>query len=133
LVGANEFPSFLYPNDTVYNPRDQERGLFRGHILIRTLHALYTGQSSALTGHRTAMRESQGELHEMRELFPEAIAYAAVEVCLSAFAVCIAYCCIQAHFALSSLGNWSEIEKCDFDYFKFFKNCVTLLNDPDEE
>lgn len=34
-VGAHDFPSFLYPAGTVYDPENKEEGLFRGHVLIR--------------------------------------------------------------------------------------------------
>jgi hypothetical protein len=41
---------------------------------------------------------------------------------------------LQAHFGLSSLENWNDIENCDFDYVLFFNNCVKLLKDtPDDE
>jgi hypothetical protein len=34
-IGANEFPSFLYPAGTVHDPANEEEGLFKGHIFIR--------------------------------------------------------------------------------------------------
>lgn len=34
-IGAKEYPSFLYPDGTVYNCRNIEDGLFRGHVFIR--------------------------------------------------------------------------------------------------
>ena len=40
---------------------------------------IYTGKSSAFTGHRSAPKPSQAEMHGMREVFPEAVAYAAVQ------------------------------------------------------
>jgi hypothetical protein len=47
---------------------------------LQTLRMIYTGKSSALTGHRSAPKPSQAEMHGMREVFPEAVAYAAVQV-----------------------------------------------------
>ena len=44
------------------------------------LRALFTGKSSAFTGHRAASKPSQAEMHGMRKVFPEAVAYAAVQV-----------------------------------------------------
>jgi hypothetical protein len=41
---------------------------------------IYTGKSSAFTGHRSAPKPSQAEMHGMREVFPESVAYAAVQV-----------------------------------------------------
>lgn len=96
-IGANEYPSFLYPVDTVYDPTNDEEGLFRGHIFIRvsishslsiyacqyslqTLRAIYTGKGSALDGYCITSKESQGEIHHMREVFAEAVGNAAVQV-----------------------------------------------------
>lgn len=47
---------------------------------LQTLRMIYTGKSSAFTGHRSAPKPSQAEMHGMCEVFPEAIAYAAVQV-----------------------------------------------------
>jgi len=47
---------------------------------LQTLRMIYTGKSSAFTGHRSAPKPSQAEMHGMREVFPEAVAYAAVQV-----------------------------------------------------
>lgn len=41
---------------------------------------IYTGKGSAFTGYRSAPKHSQAEMHGMREVFPEAVAYAAVQV-----------------------------------------------------
>ena len=47
---------------------------------LQTLRMIYTGKSSALTSHRSAPKPSQAEMHGMHEVFPEAVAYAAVQV-----------------------------------------------------
>ena len=91
------WPSFLYPPGTEFNVNELDKNLFRGPILIRvcffpffglscswlnyqqTLRMIYTGKSSAFTGHRSAPKPSQAEMHGMREVFPEAVAYAAVQ------------------------------------------------------
>lgn len=44
---------------------------------------IYTGKGSAFTGYRSAAKPSQAEMHGMREVFPEAVAYAAVQVRLN--------------------------------------------------
>jgi uncharacterized protein DUF6698 len=41
---------------------------------------IYTGLGSAFTGYRSAPKPSQAEMHGMREVFPEAVTYAAVQV-----------------------------------------------------
>ena len=53
------------------------------HCSPQTLHAIYTGKSSAFTGYRLASKPSQAEIHDMHEVFPEAVAYAAVQVRLN--------------------------------------------------
>src|SRR6267378_6571813 len=50
-------------------------------LLFQSLRTIYTGKSSAFTGYRSASKPSQAEIHGMREVFPEAVAYAAVQVC----------------------------------------------------
>jgi hypothetical protein len=35
IIRAKDFPSFLYPHDTVYDPDAIDEGLFRGHVFIR--------------------------------------------------------------------------------------------------
>jgi hypothetical protein len=92
------WPSFLYPEGTAYNELELDKGLFHGHVFLRVrfpfyfyilsspcnifqgLHAIFTGKSSAFTGHRAASKPSQAEMHGMRQVFPEAVAYAAVQV-----------------------------------------------------
>jgi hypothetical protein len=32
---ASDLPSFLYPHGTMYDEENLDRGLFRGHVLIR--------------------------------------------------------------------------------------------------
>ena len=41
---------------------------------------IYMGKSSAFTGHCSAPKPSQAEMHGMREVFPKAVAYAAIQV-----------------------------------------------------
>jgi len=92
------WPSFLYPEGTMYDELELDKGLFRGHVFLRVrllfcyfifssscgvfqgLRALFTGKSLAFTGHRSASKPSQAEMHGMRQVFPEAVAYAAVQV-----------------------------------------------------
>jgi len=47
---------------------------------LQTLRMIYMGRSSAFTSHRSAPKPSQAEMHGMREVFPEAVTYAAVQV-----------------------------------------------------
>ncbi|KAI9429458.1 hypothetical protein H4582DRAFT_2028506 [Lactarius indigo] len=114
-IKTGDYPCFLYPDNTVYNPQDRANGLFRGHIFIRALRSVYTGPSSAFTGHRTAARASNSEINGMKEVTPEMVAYISV----------------QAHYALSDLKSWSDIAHSSFNYPKFFKNILKLFRNRD--
>jgi len=43
LRAQNEknWPSFLYPDGTIFDPEDLDKGLFRGHVFIRVGPSLY--------------------------------------------------------------------------------------------
>ncbi|KAF8274404.1 hypothetical protein EI94DRAFT_1825418 [Lactarius quietus] len=101
-IKTGDYPCFLYPDSARYNRNDCANGLFRGHIFIRALRSIYTGPSSAFTGHQTAARASNSELHGMKEVTPEMIAYISV----------------QTHYALSDLRNWADINHSSFNYTK---------------
>ena len=47
---------------------------------LQTLWMIYRGKSSVFTSHRSAPKPSQAEMHGMHEVFPKAVAYAAVQV-----------------------------------------------------
>ncbi|KAF8173642.1 hypothetical protein BJ912DRAFT_1065122 [Pholiota molesta] len=49
---AKNLPSFLYEEGTVYCATREDKGLFRGHVVIRALRLIFTGESSAFTGHQ---------------------------------------------------------------------------------
>ena len=54
------------------------------HACCRTIYRhcewIYTGKGSAFTGYRSAPKRSQAEIRRMREVFSEAVTYAAVQV-----------------------------------------------------
>lgn len=144
------WPSFLYPENTRYNELELDKGLFRGHVFIRvcssalarifsfpgdifkSLRAIFTGKSSAFTGYRSASKRSQAELHKMREVFPEAVAYAAVQVGPSFCLLASTNLFLQCYYALSSLEGWDREDR----FFKldlFFDKCVQLFGDDPED
>ena len=97
---------------------------------------IYTGSSSAFTGHRSAPRPSQAEMHGMREVFPEAIAYAAVQVSIQSlhylFILFHSTGFPQAYYGLCSLDGWA-MEDRFFKLKTFFDKCVKLFTeDPDD-
>ncbi|KAF9555024.1 hypothetical protein CPC08DRAFT_726708 [Agrocybe pediades] len=107
---VNDLPSFLYEEGTEYDEERWEKGLFRGHVIIRTLRLIYTGESSIEDGHRKVPSKGQAEIHGMRSVTPEAVAYAAV----------------QAYINLSSLEHWDQWFN-HFDVEAFFYVCTDLF------
>jgi len=96
---------------------------------------IYTGKGSAFTGYRSAPKRSQAEMHGMREVFPEAVAYAAVQVSPLRLnrSDDISQRASQAYYGLCSLDGW-DTEDQFFKLDVFFAKCVRLftedLDDP---
>ncbi|KAF8187799.1 hypothetical protein BJ912DRAFT_969709, partial [Pholiota molesta] len=110
---AKNLPSFLYAEGTTYSATQQDKGLFRGHVVIRALRLIFTGNSSVFTGHRSASKQSQAEIHDMRCVTPEALAYV----------------CCQIYVNLSTLEQWSTMDSY-FDVEKFYKIIIGLFKEP---
>jgi hypothetical protein len=72
-------------------------------------------------------------MHGMREVFPEAVAYAAVQVSPEAQPIlCISQWVSQAYYGLCSLDGW-DTEDRFFKLDVFFDKCVGLFtDDPDD-
>ena len=86
------------------------------------------GKGSAFTGYRSAPKRSQAEMHGMREVFPEAVAYAAVQVSPRRLnrSHNIPQSPSQAYYGLCSLDGWDTQDR----FFKldvFFYKCVRLF------
>jgi hypothetical protein len=90
---------------------------------------IYTGKGSAFTGYRSAPKRSQAEMHGMREVFPEAVAYAAVQVRPEAQPFSQQFSPpSQAYYGLCSLDGWDTQDR----FFKldvFFDKCVRLFTE----
>ncbi|KAF8811333.1 hypothetical protein BYT27DRAFT_7062186, partial [Phlegmacium glaucopus] len=115
-IDERNWPSFLYPEGTIYDESELDKGLFCGHVFLQGLRTIFTGKSSAFTGYRSASKPSQAEMHGMREVFPEAVAYAAV----------------QCYYGLSSLEGW-DTEDCFFKLDVFFDKYVQLFTEDPED
>jgi len=93
------------------------------------------GKGSAFTGYRSAPKGSQAKMHGMREVFPEAVAYAAVQVSPRRLKQSdgISQGAPQAYYGLCSLDGW-DTEDRFFKLDVFFDKCVGLFaedpNDP---
>ena len=104
IITADDWPSFLYPEDG-YDPEAIDENLLRGPFLLSVRHDSVSVASTAdlsfctsqwkcfrhiFTGPRTAMKSTPGktpgkkclaDLHHMTKVTPGNIAYAAVLVC----------------------------------------------------
>ena len=101
---------------------------------LQTLRMIYMGKSSAFTGHQSAPKPSQAEMHGMREVFPEAVSYAAVQVSPQRLkrSDVISQGASQAYYGLCSLDGW-DTEDRFFKLDVFFNKCVQLFTeDPDD-
>ncbi|KAG6872227.1 hypothetical protein C0992_009749, partial [Termitomyces sp. T32_za158] len=77
---------------------------------------IFTGPSSALSGHRSATKPCIAHLHGLKEVTGRTIAYAAV----------------QARFALSSVEKWTRKDG-NFDLQRFFEMVVRLFESNPEQ
>jgi hypothetical protein len=98
-VIADDWPTFLY-EEGVYDPGEIDKGLLRGHFLLRVsrlfiVHRvfaedivakvykhIFTSPSSALKDSpgTNATRSGNAKIHHMTRVTPTTIAYAAVQV-----------------------------------------------------
>ncbi|PPQ73391.1 hypothetical protein CVT24_008511 [Panaeolus cyanescens] len=113
------FPSILYPLDTLYSRDSISDGLFRGHVIIRAMRAIFHGPGSAVSGKQTGSKASQAEMHGMHRPNAEAVAYTALHVV----------------FALSNIENWSRAHTSQFDFIKFYHRVLKMftISDGDED
>ncbi|KAF9063388.1 hypothetical protein BDP27DRAFT_1368034 [Rhodocollybia butyracea] len=110
---ATKWPAFLYHIDT-YDPKDPERGLFRGYILYRVFNSIFFGASSAFDG--KIQPKSIAVKNRMQRVTGHHIAYAAV----------------QARFVLSASDTWNHNDD-DFCDAEFYSEIVDYFKDNPED
>ncbi|KAF8727154.1 hypothetical protein AX14_007553 [Amanita brunnescens Koide BX004] len=110
-ISAFSWPAFCY-DESLYDPSDPMKGLFRGFLLERIYRFLFTGPSTTF-GHKSSGRLPCGVLHGLQKPTAETIAYTAV----------------MARWALSSAARWSD-EDFGFRLDDFFTQIMNTL-DPD--
>ncbi|KAJ7214848.1 hypothetical protein GGX14DRAFT_392113 [Mycena pura] len=103
-----DFPSAFY-EEGVYDPSKFEVGLFRGHLIVRNLRAIWTGDNSAILGptHKGLPKVCAARLHNVFEVTPPMVAYAGG----------------QGRVSLSK-GDWGEEATADYDPIKFFNRIL---------
>ncbi|KAG6851880.1 hypothetical protein C0991_005319 [Blastosporella zonata] len=109
------WPSFLYNLD-IYDPDDVTDGFMCSFLLVRVYWHLFTGPSSAFTGHCGALKDGKAGIHNICNVTSRSIAYAAVQAC----------------FALSLCKKWC-LDNGDYDVVDFFQSIVNVFErDPDD-
>ncbi|KIM60062.1 hypothetical protein SCLCIDRAFT_125019, partial [Scleroderma citrinum Foug A] len=127
-VTADTYPTYLYPSGQ-YDARNPSKGLFKGELLIRAFHCIFTSPSSAELGtddnetagpHKKARKTTSNKTHcdvagllKMRSVDPHSIAYVAC----------------QLRFSLSSSTLWNVKDE-DFDYILFYQNIIDYFECP---
>ena len=125
-ISAFSWPAFCY-DESLYDPSDPMKGLFRGFLLERIYRFLFTGPSTTF-GHKSSGRLPRGVLHGLQKPTAETIAYTAVMVsilCTSTSSTDY----LEARWALSSAARWSD-EDFGFRLDDFFTQIMNTL-DPD--
>ncbi|PPR02757.1 hypothetical protein CVT24_002090 [Panaeolus cyanescens] len=112
VITHRKWPSFLYPDDTKFNPNNYLKGLFRGRLVVRSFVCIFAGKMAAIDGKRVGSKASHAETHMPDGATKETLAYAA----------------FQAAFALSSLENFAYTRGDSFSYRKFFRSIVALFD-----
>ncbi|KAF5310838.1 hypothetical protein D9619_007834 [Psilocybe cf. subviscida] len=93
---AHDLPAFLYPDN--YDKLDPDHNLCRSEVVIQILRLIFTGESSVENGVRSAGKPSPCEIHGIRRVTPEMVAYVV----------------IQIYLELSSASQWTK----EIGYFR---------------
>ncbi|KAI0063165.1 hypothetical protein BV25DRAFT_1915489 [Artomyces pyxidatus] len=116
-VNAKRWPTFLYENYKC-DPKEPEKGLFRGPLFLRTYRHLFTGPRSPrqpLGKVPQGGRPTNAQLHGLTGVTPRTIAYSAV----------------HGRFSISHIEQW-QVEDGDFNYKEFYYNIIELFEDTED-
>ena len=78
-ITDEDFPSFLYASDWIYDEDNEDAGLFRGFLLVRVFRHIFTGPLSAMNPN---MKSNKFKAKKFKLTKPtgRTIAYACVQV-----------------------------------------------------
>lgn len=79
-ITDEDFPSFLYETDRIYDEENEDLGLFRGFLLARVYRHIFTGPLSAINPN-TKSNKSKAKKFKLMSVTGRTIAYACVQVC----------------------------------------------------
>jgi hypothetical protein len=78
-ITDEDFPSFLYENDSVYDAENEDIGLFRGFLLVHVYRHIFTGPSSAMDPN-TKANKFKAKKFKLTKVTGRTIAYACIQV-----------------------------------------------------
>jgi hypothetical protein len=74
-----DFPSFLYKSETLYDEDNEDIGLFHGYLLVHVYCSIFTGPTSAMNP-TAKVNKSKAKKFKLTEVTGRTIAYASVQV-----------------------------------------------------
>ena len=78
-ITDEDLPSFLYESGIVYDEENEDKGLFRGFLLVRVYRHIFTGPSSAMNP-TAKVNKSKAKKFQLTQVTGRTIAYACVQV-----------------------------------------------------
>lgn len=79
-ITDEDFPSFVYESETLYDEDNEDIGLFRGYLLVCVYRFIFTGPSSAMNP-TAKVNKCKARKFKLTEVSGRMIAYASVQVC----------------------------------------------------
>ena len=131
-ITDEDFPSFLYESETLYDEDNEDIGLFHGYILVRVYCSIFTGPTSAMNP-IAKVNKSKAKKFKLTEVTGRTIAYASVQVRHFRFSNRFLIIYHQAYIALSSMAQWGSSDNL-FNVQLFYDAIVEMFerdpNDP---
>ncbi|KIJ55819.1 hypothetical protein M422DRAFT_152168 [Sphaerobolus stellatus SS14] len=116
VVNPTDYPIFLY-KDEFFSQFDVFDGFLQNEMLVKVTRMILTGPSSVdgHSGSQHATKQANAKLNEMKHMTIP----------------CIAYISVLLYFALSSQPTFSSGGGAGkFDFNKFYRSIIDLLNNP---
>ncbi|KAJ3526414.1 hypothetical protein NMY22_g10173 [Coprinellus aureogranulatus] len=111
-ITEEQWSSFLFPDDLVYDPMFPEKDFGKGHVFTRLLNAELVGPTGAHGDMPTGFSASIAARHDITAITPRIAAY-------------VAY---HAYVALSSMPSRSSMEDGNLDLVAYYDNIYELLS-----
>ncbi|KAJ6557054.1 hypothetical protein DFH09DRAFT_1365457 [Mycena vulgaris] len=137
MVTADQWPRGVYLNG-VYDPANEEKGLFESLSLVQTFMHIFTSPKSAdklqAEGDEENAQpsESTGEPPRKKRKRPVAASKSSVATKIGMRRVTsrsIGYAAVEHRFNLSDAPQWNEVDG-DFDYALYYNNIVDWFEAP---